>query len=34
MDTSATGAETLRYVAVLPSILILAFIYLFLKHRK
>lgn len=34
MDTSATGAETLRYVAVLPTFLILAFIYLFLKHRK
>lgn len=34
MDTSATGAETLRYVAVLPSILIVAFIYLFLRHRK
>ena len=34
MDTSATGAETLRYVAVLPVILIVAFIFLFARYRK
>ena len=34
MDTSVTGAETLRYVAVLPMILIVAFIFLFARYRK
>ena len=34
MDTSATGAETLRYVAILPVILIVAFIFLFARYRK
>ena len=34
MDTSVTGAETLRYVAVLPVILIVAFIFLFARYRK
>ncbi len=34
MDTSASGTETLRYVAVLPAILIVAFIFLFSKYRK
>jgi len=34
MDTSASGADTLRYVAVLPAILIVCFIFLFSKYRK
>lgn len=34
MDTNASGADTLRYIAVLPAILIVCFIFLFSKHRK
>lgn len=34
MDTEATGADTLRYMAVLPAILIVAFLFLFLRFRK
>lgn len=34
LDTNATGSETLRYMAVLPAILIVAFIFLFSKYRK
>jgi MFS family permease len=34
MDTSASGAETLRYIAILPAILIVGFIFLFSKYRK
>lgn len=34
LDLSGSGAETLRYMAVLPAFLILAFGLLFLFHRK
>ncbi|MCG8310987.1 MAG: MFS transporter [Cytophagales bacterium] len=34
MDTESTGAETLRYMAVMPAILILAFGALFFLTRK
>jgi MFS family permease len=34
MDTSGSGSDTLRYIAILPSFLIVAFIYLFSKYRN
>jgi MFS family permease len=34
MDTTASGVETLRYMAVLPALLVVAFTYLFAKYRK
>jgi hypothetical protein len=34
LDTNASGSDTLRYMAVLPAILIVAFIFLFSKYRK
>jgi MFS family permease len=34
MDTTASGVETLRYMAVLPAILVVAFTYLYAKYRK
>jgi MFS family permease len=34
MDTTATGADTLRYIAVLPGILIFAFAFLYMRHRS
>jgi MFS family permease len=34
MDTTASGVETLRYMAVLPALLVVAFTFLFAKYRK
>lgn len=34
LDTASTGSETLRYMAVLPLVLVVAFTFLFIKHRK
>jgi MFS family permease len=34
LDNATTGAETLRYMAVLPAILIVIFTFLFLRFRK
>ncbi len=34
MDTAASGAETLRYMAVMPAILIVAFLLLYIKFKK
>jgi MFS family permease len=34
MDTAASGVETLRYMAVLPAILVVTFVYLYAKYRK
>ncbi|MBS1543259.1 MAG: MFS transporter [Bacteroidetes bacterium] len=34
LDTASTGSETLRYMAVLPLVLVFAFTYLYSKHRK
>ncbi len=34
MDTSGSGTETLRYIAFLPLILIIAFMFLYSKYRK
>lgn len=34
LDSASSGAETLRYMAVLPSILILAFSFLYFRYRN
>jgi hypothetical protein len=34
MDASISGADTLRYMATLPAILVAAFLTLFVKYRK
>jgi len=34
LDNATTGAETLRYMAVLPAVLIVVFAFLFLRFRK